>query len=55
MLKQKPWATREHSRLATVTWIEATYRRRRQVKLDGLTPVEHGALISTTQSLAAQA
>ena len=36
VLNQKTWATREQSRLAMVTWIEATYRRlRRQDTLGG--------------------
>jgi len=37
-----------------VTWIEATYhRRRRQDGLGGLTPVEYGAIMSNKQGLAA--
>jgi len=54
VLNQKTWATREQLRLAMVTWIEATYhRRRRQDGLGGLTPVEYGAIMSNKQGLAA--
>jgi transposase InsO family protein len=54
VLNQKTWATREQLRLAMVTWIEATYhRRRRQDALGGLTPVEYGAIMSHKQGLAA--
>jgi transposase InsO family protein len=63
VLNQKTWATREQLRLAMVTWIEATYhRRRRQDALDalgglgglgGLTPVDYGAIMSHRQGLAA--
>jgi len=54
VLNQKTWATREQLRLAMVTWIEATYhRRRRQDALGGLTPVEYGAIMSNKQGLAA--
>ena len=46
VLNQRTWATREQLRLAMVTWIEATYhRRRRQDTLGGLTPVEYGAIM----------
>ena len=54
VLNQRTWATREQLRLAMVTWIEATYhRRRRQDALGGLTPVECGAIMSHKQGLAA--
>ena len=54
VLNQRTWATREQLRLAMVTWIEATYhRRRRQDALGGLTPVEYGAIMSHKQGLAA--
>ena len=54
VLNQKTWATREQLRLAMVTWIEATYhRRRRQGGLGGLTPVEYGAIMFNKQGLAA--
>ena len=41
VLDRQRWATREELRLAIVTWIEATYhRRRRQRGLGKLTPIE---------------
>jgi putative transposase len=41
VLDRRRWATREDLRLAIVTWIEATYhRRRRQARLGRLTPIE---------------
>ena len=41
VLDRKRWSTREELRLAIVTWIEATYhRRRRQRALGTLTPIE---------------
>jgi putative transposase len=41
VLDTKSWETREELRIAIVTWIERTYhRRRRQVALGRLTPVE---------------
>jgi putative transposase len=41
VLNRKRWSTREELRLAIVTWIEATYhRRRRQRALGKLTPIE---------------
>jgi len=41
VLNTKRWSTREELRLAIVTWIEATYhRRRRQRGLGKLTPIE---------------
>ena len=41
VLDRKRWMTREELRLAIVTWIEATYhRRRRQRALGKLTPIE---------------
>ncbi|MFF5030126.1 IS3 family transposase [Streptomyces collinus] len=41
VLDRRSWATREELRIAIVTWIERTYhRRRRQVALGRLTPVE---------------
>jgi transposase InsO family protein len=41
VLDRKRWRTREELRLAIVTWIEATYhRRRRQRALGKLTPIE---------------
>jgi transposase InsO family protein len=41
VLDRKRWSTRQELRLAIVTWIEATYhRRRRQRALGKLTPIE---------------
>jgi transposase InsO family protein len=42
VLDRQRWATREHLRLAIITWIEQTYhRRRRQRRLGRLTPIEY--------------
>jgi putative transposase len=50
VLNRKRWATRDELRIAIVTWIERTYhRRRRQVALGGLTPVEF-EMIMTQQT-----
>jgi putative transposase len=41
VLDRRRWATRDDLRPAIVTWIEATYhRRRRQARLGRLTPIE---------------
>ena len=41
VLNRRRWATRQHLRLAIITWIENTYhRRRRQDTLGRLTPIE---------------
>jgi transposase InsO family protein len=41
VLDRQRWSSREELRLATVTWIERTYhRRRRQRGLGKLTPIE---------------
>jgi putative transposase len=49
VLNQRTWATRGELRLATITWIERTYhRRRRQSGLGKLTPVEIEAIIGNT-------
>ena len=45
---------REQLRIAIVTWIERTYhRRRRQVGLGRLTPVEFEAIMTTPATQAA--
>jgi putative transposase len=45
VLDRRRWATRQDLRLAIVTWIEATYhRRRRQARLGRLTPIEFETL-----------
>ena len=42
VLDRQRWSTREQLRLATITWIERTYhRRRRQRRLGRLTPIEY--------------
>lgn len=41
VLNRQHWATRDQLRIAIITWIEATYhRRRRQRRLGKLTPIE---------------
>jgi putative transposase len=45
VLDRRRWTTRHELRLAIVTWIEATYhRRRRQARLGRLTPIEFETL-----------
>lgn len=47
VLNWRRWATRDELRLAIVTWIEATYhRRRRQRGLGKLTPIEFETLLN---------
>jgi putative transposase len=42
VLDRRSWATRQDLRIAIVTWIERTYhRRRRQLALGRLTPIEY--------------
>jgi putative transposase len=54
VLNRKRWATREELRLAIITWIEATYhRRRRQRGLGKLTPIEYETIINPRAALAA--
>jgi transposase InsO family protein len=54
VLDRRRWDTREQLRIAIVTWIERTYhRRRRQVSLGRLTPVEFEAIMTTPASQAA--
>lgn len=54
VLDRRSWATRESLRVAIVTWIERTYhRRRRQVRLGRLTPVEYETMMSVTTASAA--
>jgi putative transposase len=51
VLDRRRWDTREQLRIATVTWIERTYhRRRRQTALGRLTPVEFEAIMTTPSS-----
>ena len=54
VLDRRVWDTRESLRVAIVTWIERTYhRRRRQVRLRRLTPVEYETMMSVTTTSAA--
>ena len=54
VLNRRRWDTREQLRIAIVTWIERTYhRRRRQVGLGRLTPIEFEAIMTTPASQAA--
>ena len=47
VLDRRRWNTREELRIAIVTWIERTYhRRRRQVGLGRLTPIEFEAIMT---------
>lgn len=41
------WATRDQLRIAIVCWIERTYHRRRQVRLNKLTPIEYETIMTT--------
>lgn len=48
ILDRRSWTSREELRIAIVTWIERTYhRRRRQVRLGKLTPIEYEAIMAT--------
>lgn len=54
VLDRRSWTTRDQLRIAMVTWIERTYhRRRRQVRLGRLTPIEFETTMNTTVALAA--
>jgi putative transposase len=54
VLNRRPWATREELRIATVTWIERTYhRRRRQDSLGRLTPIEFETIMTAPATQAA--
>ncbi|ANZ25847.1 integrase [Rhodococcus sp. WB1] len=54
VLDRQRWATREQLRIAIVTWIERTYhRRRRQLRLGRLTPVEFETIMTTPAAQAA--
>ena len=51
VLNRRRWATREELRLAIVTWIEATYhRRRRQQALGRLTPIEFETMLQAAHA-----
>lgn len=54
VLDRRAWATREELRIAIVTWIERTYhRRRRQIALGRLTPVEYETIMTPQAALRA--
>ncbi len=54
VLDRRRWDTREQLRIAIVTWIERTYhRRRRQLALGRLTPIEFEAIMTTPACQAA--
>ncbi|MGI8663490.1 MAG: integrase core domain-containing protein, partial [Acidimicrobiales bacterium] len=54
VLNRRRWATREELSIAIVTWIERTYhRRRRQVALGRLTPVEFEMIMTPQATQAA--
>ncbi|QIX53725.1 IS3 family transposase [Rhodococcus sp. DMU1] len=54
VLDRQRWTTREQLRIAIVTWIERTYhRRRRQLRLGRLTPVEFETIMTTPAAQAA--
>ena len=54
VLNRRHWVTRDQLRIAIVTWIERTYhRRRRQIALGRLTPIEFEAIMTTPASQAA--
>ena len=46
VLNTRKWATRQQLRIAIVTWIERTYHhRRRQTRLNKLTPIEYETIM----------
>jgi transposase InsO family protein len=54
VLNRQIWATREELRIAIVTWIERTYhRRRRQLALGRLPPIEYELIMTQTADQAA--
>jgi len=54
VLDRQRWATRDELRLEIVTWIERTYhRRRRQLALGRLTPIEFETIITPVADQAA--
>ncbi len=54
VLDRRSWVTREDLRIAIVAWIERTYhRRRRQVTLGRLTPIEYESIMNTQATQAA--
>ncbi|STX04981.1 Integrase core domain [Kocuria rosea] len=54
VLDRRSWASRDELRIAIVTWTERTYhRRRRQVRLGRLTPIEYETMMKPAVALAA--
>ncbi|HEX3826749.1 MAG TPA: IS3 family transposase, partial [Sporichthyaceae bacterium] len=53
VLDRRRWDTREQLRIAVITWIERTYRRRRQAALGRLTPIEFEIIMTQTAEQAA--
>ena len=54
VLDRRDWDTRDELRAGIITWIERTYhRRRRQVRLGRLTPVEYELIMDHTPADAA--
>ncbi len=54
VLNTKRWTTRNELRIAIVTWIERTYhQRRRQTRLNKLTPIEYETIMKPTALKAA--
>jgi putative transposase len=54
VLDRRRWVTRQELRIAIVAWIERTYhRRRRQLALGRLTPVEYETIMTPSAVLAA--
>lgn len=54
VLDRRHWRTRQELRIAIVTWIERTYhRRRRQIRLGKLTPIEYETTMKAAVDLAA--
>src|SRR5699024_3292818 len=48
VLDRRRWSSRDQLRIAIVTWIERTYRRRRrQTRMERLTPVEYEAIVES--------
>jgi len=54
VLDRRRWATRDELRIAIVTWIERTYhRRRRQIALGRMTPIEYEIIMTPQATQAA--
>jgi hypothetical protein len=54
VLNTRRWGTRDQLRIAIATWIERTYnQRRRQTRLDRLTPTEYETIMTPTALQAA--